>query len=234
MVFEKLEKRLIFEGEIESKTPMHIGSGKPELEEVTGVDLPVLKDPKGIPYIPGSSIKGKVRSEAERIGKSLGYKICTPPAIETMCGTRARSEEDLCIACKIFGTASMRGGVSRASKVKFRDAYPTSTIEASLTRTGIAIDRETGSVRTGALYTIEAVPAGTKFSLEIIAENMSDEEIKLLKAALKSVEDSSLGGHSSRGMGKIRFQISQIKERTAKFYMGQEPEKITSREDVWK
>ncbi|MEM2915550.1 MAG: CRISPR-associated RAMP protein Csx7 [Candidatus Bathyarchaeia archaeon] len=225
MVFETLEKRMIFEGEIETITPLHVGSGKPEFEEAAP-DLPVLRDVKGIPYVPGSSIKGRVRSEAERLANSLGFKVCNAPTIETMCGTRAKTEEDLCIVCKIFGTASMKGGISRASKVKFRDAYTTTPLEALLRRTGIALDRETGSVKPGALYTIEAVPAGTKFKLEIVAENLSEEELNLLKAALKSVEDSCLGGHSSRGFGKVKLHIDKIRVRTAKYYTGQEPEQL--------
>ena len=233
MVFEKLESRVIYEGEIETLTPIHIGSGKPELEETAGIDLPILKDPNDTPYIPGSSLKGKVRSEAERIARTTGLKVCKPPAIEGMCGSTARTEEDLCIACRIFGTASMRGGISRASKVRFRDAFPTTQISSSLVRTGIAIDRTTGSVKGGALYSIEAVPRNAKFRLEIVTENLKEDELRLLKAALKSLEDSSLGGHSSRGMGKIKLQFSQARERTSKYYMGQEPEKVIPRDKIW-
>jgi len=46
-----------------------------------------------------------------------------------------------------------------------------------------------------------------------------------LRAALKSVEDNALGGHSSRGFGKVKFNITSTKLRTAKFYTGEEPEK---------
>jgi len=234
MVFETLHKRTIFEGEIETLTPLHVGSGRPELGEERGVDLPVLRDVKDVPYVPGSSLKGKIRAEAERIARTLGYTICTPPDVADMCGSKATREEDLCIMCKIFGTASVKGGISRASKVKFRDAYPSSSIEAMITRTGIALDRETGSVRPGALYTVEGVPKGTVFELEIVAENLTDEEKKLLKAALKSVEDSSLGGQSTRGFGKVKFVINQARIRTAKYYVGEEDEVVIKGEELWK
>ena len=225
MVFEKLEKRLILSGTLEALTPLHIGSGRPEIE-IGEVEMPILRTPKGEPYIPGSSLKGRTRAEAERITRAKGLKVCNPPNVANMCGTLERNPDDFCICCKIFGTAARARGVSVASKVKFRDAYPTSSIEELLERTGIAIDRKTGAVAPGALFRIEAVPAGTKFGLEIVAENMKDDELGLLKAALRSVEDSAIGGSSSRGFGKVKMQFTKLQERTAGFYLGEEDEQI--------
>lgn len=222
MGFEKMERRLILSGEIEAVTPLHIGSGKPDLD-IGDVDMPVLRAPDGQPYIPGSSLKGRTRAEAERLAKSAGMEVCTPPAVDNMCGTLKRRPEEFCIACKIFGTA---GRISVASKVKFRDAYPLKPVGEMLQRTGTAIDRSTGTVSRGALYSTEAVPAGVKFGLEIVAENLQPEELRLLKAALKSVEDSALGGSSSRGFGKVAFHFLRLVERSAGFYLGSEKEKV--------
>jgi len=227
-LFERLGKRVIFEGAIEAVTPLHIGSGKPEVE-IGEIDMPVLTDPSEQPYIPGSSLKGRVRMEAERIAREKGISICTPPDVKNMCGSTKSGVNNFCICCKIFGTA---GTVSVASKVKFRDAYPLDKVKTLLERTGTAIDREKGSVYKHALYTIQAVPAGTKFNLEIVAENLADDELKLLLAALKSVEDSALGGSSTRGFGKVRFNIESVTERTAKFYLGEEAEKVFSGEEL--
>lgn len=222
MVFEKLEKRLVFSGTLEAATPLHIGSGRPEVE-IGEVDMPILRDPSGQPYIPGSSLKGRTRAEAERIAKEEGMDVCSPPDVKNMCGTIKRRVEDFCICCRIFGTA---GKISVASKVKFRDAYPTQKIEELLERTGTAIDREKGSVARRALYTIEAVPAGAAFGLEIVAENLSDEELRLLLAALHSVEDSALGGSSTRGFGKVKMNFDKVYERSAKYYLGEEEENV--------
>lgn len=221
-MFEKLERRLIISGIIEALTPLRIGSGKGEVE-IGEAELPVLTTPDGQPYIPGSSLKGRVRAEAERIARQNGAYVCKPPDVRNMCGTLRRNIDDFCICCRMFGTA---GDVSLASKVKFRDAYPISKVETLLERTGIAIDREKGVAVRGALYIIQGVPAGTKFTLEIVAENVSDEELKLLKAALKSVEDSALGGASTRGFGKVKISIESVKIRTAGYYLGKEEEKV--------
>ena len=69
-------------------------------------------------------------------------------------------------------------------------------------------------------------PCRTRFSLEIICDNTNDKEINLLKAALKSVQDSALGGFSSRGFGKVKFEITSITKRTARYYLGEEEQKI--------
>jgi CRISPR-associated protein Csm3 len=209
-------------------TPLHIGSGKPEVE-LGEVDLPVLTDPEGRPYIPGSSLKGRVRTEAERIARQKGMDVCKPPDVKNMCGSLKRNLDDFCVCCKIFGTA---GDLSVASKVKFRDAYPLSKVETLLERSGIAIDRDKGTVVRGALYTIQAIPAGVQFGLEIVCENMSEDELRLLKAALKSVEDSALGGSSTRGFGKVKIKIDAVKERTAGFYLGEEAEKLWSGDEL--
>ena len=112
--------------------------------------------------------------------------------------------------------------------MRFRDALLLGKVEALLERTGIAIDREKSTVARGALYTIQAVPAGTKFALEIVGENLAEEELQLLKAALKSVEDSSLGGSSSRGFGKVKISIDTVRERTAEYYLGKKEEAVVS------
>lgn len=247
MVFEKLEKRLTLKFEIEALTPLHIGSGKPEFEP-TAVDLPVIKNVASIPYIPGSSIKGKVRSEAERIARQWWpeRKVCDAPYVDRMCGAQASSEEELCVICKIFGTAtggakgrpaeglqeqdlqelypsrpSGKKGISRASKVKFRDAFVIGGPPKMEVRHGVAIDRKTGAAAEGQLYDVEAVPVGTKFDLEVVCENIDEkEELKLLCAAIKSVQDSALGGLSTRGFGKVKIKLVEVWERQAKFYMG--------------
>src|ERR1700760_826590 len=60
----KLIGKLIVEGDIACQTGLHIGAGKGSLE-IGGADNPVVKDAFGLPYIPGSSLRGRVRSLLE-------------------------------------------------------------------------------------------------------------------------------------------------------------------------
>ncbi len=61
----KLIGKLILEGDIACQTGLHIGAGKGSLE-IGGADNPVVKDAFGLPYIPGSSLRGKLRSLLEQ------------------------------------------------------------------------------------------------------------------------------------------------------------------------
>src|ERR1700689_2048340 len=61
----KLIGKLIVEGDIACQTGLHIGAGKGSLE-IGGADNPVVKDAYGLPYIPGSSLRGKIRSLLEQ------------------------------------------------------------------------------------------------------------------------------------------------------------------------
>src|ERR1700739_4254302 len=57
--------KLIWEGDLECQTGLHIGAGKGSLE-IGGADNPVVKDAFGLPYIPGSSLRGQPRSVFEQ------------------------------------------------------------------------------------------------------------------------------------------------------------------------
>src|SRR5260370_42237672 len=61
----KLIGKLILQGELQCETGLHIGAGKGSLE-IGGADNPVVKDAYGRPYIPGSSLRGKLRSLLEQ------------------------------------------------------------------------------------------------------------------------------------------------------------------------
>ncbi len=63
--------KVFIEGRLKAKTGLHIGGSKEALE-VGGIDLPVVKDPFGVPFIPGSSLRGKMRALIElRDGKGV-------------------------------------------------------------------------------------------------------------------------------------------------------------------
>ena len=61
----RLIGKLILEGELHCETGLHIGAGKGSLE-IGGADNPVIKDAFGRPYVPGSSLRGKLRSLLEQ------------------------------------------------------------------------------------------------------------------------------------------------------------------------
>ena len=76
--FDLLRERIVLTGTLTTRTALHIGGGAGELE---AVDLPVVKTNRGDPFIPGSSLKGVVRSTVEALLRSAGIDglhACNP------------------------------------------------------------------------------------------------------------------------------------------------------------
>lgn len=203
--------RIILDGRIEALSGLHIG-GSPGALAIGGVDLPVIRnavDQK--PYIPGSSLKGKMRSLWEKatgarqnrsIGKGVSIHAC-----------EVKAEYDKCPVCQIYGTLG-QGDASFPTRIVVRD---TALDEASLAnaKTDLpysevkweaAIDRVTSAATP---RQIERVPAGAVFKEMQIVFNVYDYEdcdrfLDVL-TSLQLVEDDYLGGHGSRGSGRVKF-----------------------------
>ncbi|HPL06170.1 MAG TPA: type III-A CRISPR-associated RAMP protein Csm3 [Bacteroidales bacterium] len=201
----KLIETKIVKGRIILETGLHIGGSKSSLD-IGGLDSPVIKTPQGVPYIPGSSLKGKIRS-------LLGIK-------EGSVDVKYDSE----LLIKMFGTSEK--GKETISRLIFRDAMldeedfqkvftdknavlDTEFTEAKYENT---IDRKSGTTKKGGLRQIERVPAGAKFNFEIVVnryenEGKADEDFLVtLKEGFKMLEDNYLGGSGSRGYGKVKIE----------------------------
>ncbi|MGC8949433.1 MAG: type III CRISPR-associated RAMP protein Csx7 [Thermoprotei archaeon] len=230
-------RETIFKGYIRNIGPLRIGSGRePPFGSI--VDLAVIRIPlqgKEVPYIPGSSLKGVFRSYASNLIKSHGLNVCSGLSKESCIDSMIlegqplkdsierfirenKSEEamniffkNVCLVCKIFGSLNYK------SKVTFLDAYPLDYDNNILpfrlgTRTGIAIDRRTGTVSRGALYTVEYVEPECKFRFEIVARNLPNYALGLLSTLIKMLNNGEIriGGFTSRGFGKIRIEDLEI------------------------
>ena len=115
----KLKKYVTFKGKLSCKTGMRIGGSKEELE-IGGVDNPIIRDPTDkLPYIPGSSLKGKLRSLLE-------YKYDRIGPNGSPCGC-ARAD---CPVCCLFGphTGGLRGEERREAEERQKRLGPTRII----------------------------------------------------------------------------------------------------------
>ncbi|MGQ9901924.1 MAG: type III CRISPR-associated RAMP protein Csx7 [Fimbriimonadales bacterium] len=218
MRWHTFENRLHITGELVAITGVRVGMSA-ESAIPTATDLPVIRDAQGRPFIPGSSLRGAVRAHIERIvrafepsvggGKGASNPTNTnewaiPPERRRQLANRDDYEsavfEKSCRVERVFGSPWL------ASRVRFTD-LPLLTPDAEPElRDSVAIDREKESVANK--YDFEAMPAGVRFGLEIVAENLDDHELGLLLLGVRELENGNIriGGFKGRGLGVVKLE----------------------------
>lgn len=210
----------LIEGRIELVTGLHIGAGNDEMQ-IGGTDNPVVKNPiDGRPYIPGSSLKGKMRSlmewqagtVADTDGSPVGFHATSQISDEKK---RSRAKSIL----KLFGGAPEGSAddelVRRIgpSRLAFWDCPLDEVWAQQLGRRNIpltevkmenTIDRIGGAARN--LRSNERVPAGARFDFRLTMRVHDGEDLlpEVLRG-LRLIGLTGLGGSGSRGYGKVRF-----------------------------
>lgn len=208
----KLEKLIKVTGTIKLESGLHIGGGKDDLE-IGGVDDTVVKHPlTSEPYIPGSSIKGKMRSGMERKLDRYNKEKGEP------CGCGER-ECDICI---LFGAHKNPRSAVAPSRVLFRDAFMSSQtrdkfaeFQAEKGKSYMEIKAENTLNRNtmgASPRFFERVPAGATFDMEIIIQVFDKDDPEHLKKRIEEglnlIENTYLGGSGSRGYGKVSIDFS--------------------------
>jgi CRISPR-associated protein Csm3 len=215
----KLVKKIKFEGTIVAKTGLHIG-GTNSAMAIGGPDKTVVRNPvDNKPYIPGSSIKGKMRSLLE-------ISEGTIEDVNMGVVKNGPSQNPNHLSAQIFGTAK-NDETQRPSKLIVRDGalispeemFTNTDLPYSESKTEVVIDRITSKAMPRQL---ERVPAGAEFKLDLILNIFEgDNEIELVNGVLrclKLVQDDYLGGSGSRGSGQVIFNNLKIAERPVSFY----------------
>ncbi|MFZ2028357.1 MAG: type III-A CRISPR-associated RAMP protein Csm3 [Lactococcus raffinolactis] len=190
--------KLVIEGTIVLKTGMHIG-GSSDFSAIGAIDSPVVRDTlTRLPLIPGSSLKGKMRY---LLAKELNNGILL---------NEPNNDQDEIL--RLFGS-SEKDKIRRA-RLKFNDiklsnlaelvTFNVSSTEVKFENT---IDRKTADAKP---RQIERVIAGSKFDFEIFY-NLDDikeveKDFENIKQGFDLLEFDYLGGHGTRGSGRIAFE----------------------------
>ena len=186
-------------------------------------------------YLPGSSLKGAIRSHCERIIRTIGGEqpsdgnvwTCDPLSDDKRnlsCSKRLdgennkRKEQRLpvltgaeihassCTACQLFGNSSI------ASRFGITDAYPELSTEIQMEeRNGVAIDRIYGSAVRGALFNFQVLTEG-KFTAKITLKNFTTAQLALIALAIRDFDEQrvSIGFAKSRGLGQISMKVKRV------------------------
>lgn len=200
---------------VHAEGPLHVGSGF----GAGLVDRAVVRDRWRQPYLPGSSLKGRVREACERIALTHGLRVCRPPYPGGMC--RPGSPEGPCLVCRVFGAPGGRSDETQG--LHWDNAYldpewktASGSLPLTYARTQVGISRARGVAREGLLFTDEFAAEGLFFATRVagfldLAPMMGQDdqyyEVTLLVAGLRSVD--RLGGATSRGAGRCTLELPQ-------------------------
>ncbi len=228
----KLQKIIELKGKLILESNLHIGSGNMDMH-IGGTDNPIIKHPHTLePYIPGSSIKGKVRSLLELssgVAQEAYKQNSKSGGLASLALLKqAKSDQEkneVSNILKIFGfSGSDKGDEDELAaklgptRVSFADCYlnekwKEKAIEnlwpLAIEKAETAIDRISGTAKQGSLRQTEMVPAGAVFDFRLSFKIFCDDDQKLfekLRHGLGLLEKDALGGSGSRGYGRIRFE----------------------------
>jgi len=204
-----LKGKLLIKGTIKLITGLHIGTSG-DFSAIGAVDTIVIRDSvTNKPMIPGSSLKGKMRYLLARTKYNSSLE------------TKEIKEEDECIK-RLFGSSDP----IITSRLQFQDSLLSDKsiedfkeFEFDLPYTEIkyenTIDRIKGVANPRQL---ERVPAGSEFDFKVIynIEKIEDfkEDMKNILLMMDVLEDDYLGGHGTRGYGRIKFKNLSFELKT--------------------
>jgi CRISPR-associated protein Csm3 len=231
--------KLILEGELHCHTGLHIGAGKGSLE-IGGADNPVVKDAFGIPYIPGSSLRGRLRSLLEQtlglaVPAELVY-LSKRKGQEVRIHHSDRPDDEVCLLFgrnpgrveKVSGDA-IEGSAATPARLTVYDSplvvdsitpQMRENLDDELTevKSENAVDRITSQANP---RTLERVPAGARFRFRMVLDVLCEEDKPLLGRVvegLRLLEDDALGGGGSRGNGRVSFTGLNLVWRGKNYY----------------
>ncbi len=215
----KIEHIITIMGTIRARSGLRIGAQESSLV-IGGVDNPVVRDPlTRQPYIPGSSLKGKMRSLLERVhGLDQEWPIQRERVHIHVCKSQERYQA--CRLCQLFGVpAPERERWLCQTRLRFGDTFLTDAsakrlVEANTDlpytelKAEAAIDRVTSAA---VPRTMERVPAGSEFgpceiALFIYTGDDVEANLDWLVSGLELIEADALGASSARGSGRVEFR----------------------------
>ena len=197
--------KLEISGVIESLTGLHIGGGS-QFATIGAVDSVVIKDIQDdLPMIPGSSLKGKLRS---LLSKQLSFGNLP----------KEHNKDDDRIK-RLFGHAESKN--PKTSRIYFSDIFMSeesreelenSDMDATEIKFENTITRSTGVANP---RQIERAIKGIKYNMSLIYnienEGEIEEDFKLLKMAFKLLQYDYLGANGSRGYGRVDIKDLDVK-----------------------
>ena len=236
--FAELKNRYIVRGLLQAEEGLHIGTGIPG----TDTDAPFIREGER-PFLPGSSLRGAMRSLMERLVRSLwGVGACCALFCDAEAGNdcwagnekiRKRAEQatpdgedlrrklatgqgKLCVVCQLFGSTLMAARL-KVTDARLREDTRSKQCPTPVRRDGVGIDRDTETAKEQIKYNFEVLDRGCAFDFALHLENASDHDLALLFILLKEMERGlEVGGKKARGLGMVKlvsYSVEYFDER---------------------
>lgn len=226
-----LVNKIIIKGTIIAETGLMIGGSSSALE-IGGPDKQIIRNPVDkSPYIPGSSLKGKMRSLLE-----ISRGTVTDEDKDKGNPTQNPNDE----AAQLFGHINKnKDKKQQPSRIIVRDGVLTKDSKEKLSNTELlyteikaenSINRITAEANP---RFFERVPKSAEFELNMTLNIFKGEDeglyLKLIYECLRLIQDDYLGGGGSRGNGQVKFKITSVKKRGKAYYQtGKDADENTS------
>ena len=201
-------KIITLTGKIKLLSGLHIGGGDDTMK-IGGIDNGIIKTTNGNkPYIPGSSLKGKMRSLLEWNFRLVNYGDGNPFHSGLLNKIPEPDKDDALNLLKLFGNGKSDDSFEEITRVSFGDCQ---VIENGMKLTEGKWENSINRIKGTASNPrqTERVPAGVEFEFDIrvkVLDNDSEEEFKkIIEKGLELIELDYLGGNGSRGYGRVKF-----------------------------
>jgi len=207
--------------------------GNSNVIEIGTIDNPIIRNPlTNHPYLPGSSIKGKMRSSLELSLRPGAGPALSLPLPQLKSGTDRDGKPEIspcacgkCVICRLFGSGRSET-TTEPTRLLFRDcplteasaevlevAASTSGVFFAEVKPGVRMNRATNTVAKGAFFNFERVPEGIEFKFELVlrlygdldGEKAVQDYRRVVGFGLRLLEQEGIGGKISAGYGKVRF-----------------------------
>ncbi|MBZ4677011.1 MAG: CRISPR-associated protein Csm3 family [Anaerophaga sp.] len=223
----KLTGKIIINGKIELITGLHIG-GSSSISDIGAIDnnviksVPLKSDFEGVPYIPGSSLKGKLRTLLAKEHGFMSVEEDREPVSTIFGSTKTNEISRIIVSDAMLDT------------VAFKEIFNQIEMEFQWTESKWEnrIDRKKGSAKDP--RQMERVPAGAVFHFNMIYDvyddNKEDVHMHEIVRTFHLLEDDYLGGSGTRGYGRVRFKDISLKRRTITGYY--KPKENRHEEDI--
>lgn len=199
--------KILIQCDLEVMTGMHIGASS-VFSAIGAVDSPVVRDPlTSLPIVPGSSLKGKIRS---LLARSLNNKEDTEKEKKDNKDLDFDKDDERIL--RLFGSAK-----PQRARLQFADCFLKN--KEQMDKVGITeVKTENAIQRSNSVANprqIERVTKGAVFGVNLVYDvvdaDQMEEDFKLLAKGIKLLQWDYLGGHGSRGSGRVSLKNFSLK-----------------------